>query len=111
MIEFFEQGDQERKRDLAISPLCDRHSAKIAQSQIGRFLFICKIQCCSMAAGTNLDLAIVVTNSMYDFLEWYSARKGCVNKNPMEKTQLGFFTFIWRKAGAVPSIRRSSSIR
>ena len=35
VLEFFDQGDRERNLDLPISPLCDRHSAKVAQSQIG----------------------------------------------------------------------------
>lgn len=34
--EFFEQGDKEREMNLPLSPLCDRHSTMIAQSQIGK---------------------------------------------------------------------------
>jgi len=33
--EFFIQGDRERELGLAISPLCDRHTTNVAQSQIG----------------------------------------------------------------------------
>nr|CAB3264736.1 calcium/calmodulin-dependent 3',5'-cyclic nucleotide phosphodiesterase 1A-like [Phallusia mammillata] len=35
VVEFFEQGDRERELNLPISPLCDRHTTMVAQSQIG----------------------------------------------------------------------------
>ena len=38
MEEFFKQGDQEREMGLDISPLCDRNTTQVPQSQIGRSL-------------------------------------------------------------------------
>ena len=35
MEEFFKQGDKERELGLDISPLCDRDTTQVAQSQIG----------------------------------------------------------------------------
>ena len=35
MEEFFKQGDQEREMGLDISPLCDRNTTQVPQSQIG----------------------------------------------------------------------------
>eukprot|EP00116_Pleurobrachia_bachei_P011000 sb/3471262/ len=40
MEEFFCQGDQERELGLAVSPLCDRHSIDIPNSQIGFISYI-----------------------------------------------------------------------
>ena len=40
MEEFFKQGDQEREMGLDISPLCDRTTTQVPQSQIGRCLCI-----------------------------------------------------------------------
>jgi len=34
MQEFFEQGDIERELGLDISPMCDRHTATVAKSQV-----------------------------------------------------------------------------
>ena len=36
MEEFFKQGDKERELGLDISPLCDRNTTQVPQSQIGR---------------------------------------------------------------------------
>ena len=36
MEEFFKQGDKEREMGLDISPLCDRNTTQVPQSQIGR---------------------------------------------------------------------------
>jgi hypothetical protein len=38
--EFYRQGDEEKKRNLAISPFMDRDKANVAQSQIGFFDFL-----------------------------------------------------------------------
>ena len=35
MEEFFKQGDKEREMGLDISPLCDRNTTQVPQSQIG----------------------------------------------------------------------------
>ena len=35
MEEFFKQGDKERELGLDISPLCDRNTTQVPQSQIG----------------------------------------------------------------------------
>jgi cAMP-specific phosphodiesterase 4 len=32
--EFFRQGDLEREQGIDISPLCDRHTASVAKSQV-----------------------------------------------------------------------------
>jgi hypothetical protein len=39
-MEFFTQGDEERKAGLAISPLCDRNTTDLAKSQIGFINFV-----------------------------------------------------------------------
>jgi hypothetical protein len=39
-IEFFNQGDEERKAGLAISPLCDRKTVDVNKSQIGFINFV-----------------------------------------------------------------------
>ena len=36
--EFFRQGDKEKELGLPFSPLCDRNTTLIAESQIGNFL-------------------------------------------------------------------------
>ena len=36
MEEFFRQGDLEREQGLEVSPMCDRHSASIEQSQVNK---------------------------------------------------------------------------
>ncbi|XP_055058908.2 3',5'-cyclic-AMP phosphodiesterase 4B isoform X2 [Misgurnus anguillicaudatus] len=35
MEEFFHQGDRERERGMEISPMCDKHTASVAKSQVG----------------------------------------------------------------------------
>ncbi|XP_072450495.1 3',5'-cyclic-AMP phosphodiesterase 4C-like isoform X3 [Chiloscyllium punctatum] len=40
MLEFFQQGDQERARGMEISPMCDKHTASIEKSQVGFIDFI-----------------------------------------------------------------------
>ncbi|KAJ8011206.1 hypothetical protein DPEC_G00055760 [Dallia pectoralis] len=35
MNEFFHQGDRERERGMEISPMCDKHTASVAKSQVG----------------------------------------------------------------------------
>uniref|UniRef100_A0A6Q2XH06 Phosphodiesterase n=1 Tax=Esox lucius TaxID=8010 RepID=A0A6Q2XH06_ESOLU len=35
MKEFFHQGDRERERGMEISPMCDKHTASVAKSQVG----------------------------------------------------------------------------
>merc|ERR1712232_1367778 len=40
MKEFFEQGDEEKLRQLPISPLCDRRTTKTAASQVGFLRFV-----------------------------------------------------------------------
>ncbi|XP_067872118.1 3',5'-cyclic-AMP phosphodiesterase 4C-like isoform X2 [Heterodontus francisci] len=40
MLEFFQQGDQERERGMEISPMCDKHTASIEKSQVGFIDFI-----------------------------------------------------------------------
>ncbi|XP_078489444.1 dual specificity calcium/calmodulin-dependent 3',5'-cyclic nucleotide phosphodiesterase 1C-like isoform X1 [Ciona intestinalis] len=42
VVEFFEQGDQERDLGLPLSPLCDRHTTMVAQSQIGFIDYVIK---------------------------------------------------------------------
>jgi hypothetical protein len=39
-VEFFNQGDEERKASLAISPLCDRTTVDVSKSQIGFINFV-----------------------------------------------------------------------
>lgn len=34
MVEFFSQGDRERDKGMDISPMCDKHNASIAKSQV-----------------------------------------------------------------------------
>ncbi|XP_022111767.1 calcium/calmodulin-dependent 3',5'-cyclic nucleotide phosphodiesterase 1A-like isoform X3 [Acanthaster planci] len=51
MHEFFRQGDREKELGVAFSPLCDRKSTMIAESQIGFIDFIVEpslIVCCDM---------------------------------------------------------------
>ena len=38
MEEFFNQGDKEKEMGLDVSPLCDRNTTQVPQSQIGKFL-------------------------------------------------------------------------
>ncbi|XP_072338434.1 3',5'-cyclic-AMP phosphodiesterase 4C-like isoform X1 [Scyliorhinus torazame] len=40
MMEFFQQGDQERERGMEISPMCDKHTASIEKNQVGFIDFI-----------------------------------------------------------------------
>eukprot|EP00929_Paragymnodinium_shiwhaense_P086037 TRINITY_DN46508_c0_g1_i1.p1 TRINITY_DN46508_c0_g1~~TRINITY_DN46508_c0_g1_i1.p1 ORF type:complete len:555 (+),score=132.51 TRINITY_DN46508_c0_g1_i1:142-1806(+) len=40
LLEFFEQGDAETSMGLPVSPLCDRHTTAIPESQIGFIQFI-----------------------------------------------------------------------
>lgn len=40
MEEFFKQGDKERELGLPYSPLCDRNTTMVAESQIGFIDFI-----------------------------------------------------------------------
>ena len=53
VVEFFEQGDKERELQLQLSPLCDRNSTMVAQSQISSYLIrihnksLYKRCCCS----------------------------------------------------------------
>merc|ERR1719386_7666 len=44
MEEFFQQGDIERFSNLEVSPLCDRGSTSIAQSQVCIVLCLCKLR-------------------------------------------------------------------
>ncbi|NXT72186.1 PDE4D phosphodiesterase, partial [Chaetops frenatus] len=37
MVEFFHQGDREREKGMEISPMCDKHSASVEKSQVGRW--------------------------------------------------------------------------
>ena len=39
MEEFFNQGDREKEMGLDVSPLCDRTTTKVPQSQIGKSFF------------------------------------------------------------------------
>jgi hypothetical protein len=39
-VEFFQQGDDERKAGLAISPLCDRNTVDISKAQLGFINFV-----------------------------------------------------------------------
>ncbi|XP_072034774.1 dual specificity calcium/calmodulin-dependent 3',5'-cyclic nucleotide phosphodiesterase 1A-like isoform X2 [Amphiura filiformis] len=51
MNEFFKQGDREKELGLPFSPLCDRNSTMIAESQIGFIDFIVEpsmVVCCDM---------------------------------------------------------------
>ena len=41
MEEFFNQGDREKEMGLDVSPLCDRTTTKVPQSQIGKSFFFC----------------------------------------------------------------------
>ncbi|NWR47172.1 PDE4D phosphodiesterase, partial [Regulus satrapa] len=36
MEEFFHQGDREREKGMEISPMCDKHTASVEKSQVGR---------------------------------------------------------------------------
>ncbi|NWY18458.1 PDE4C phosphodiesterase, partial [Aphelocoma coerulescens] len=36
MVEFFHQGDREREKGMEISPMCDKHTASVEKSQVGR---------------------------------------------------------------------------
>ena len=45
MEEFFNQGDREKEMGLDVSPLCDRNTTKVPQSQIGKFIFFCPHLC------------------------------------------------------------------
>jgi len=48
--EFFQQGDEERRLGLPISPLCDRNNAEpLAQSQLGACC-CCGVVCCVRCA-------------------------------------------------------------
>ncbi len=38
--EFYRQGDMERGRGMAISPLCDRGTGNLAKSQVGFFHYL-----------------------------------------------------------------------
>ncbi len=40
MEEFFKQGEKEKELGLACSPLCDRENTLVAESQIGKDLYI-----------------------------------------------------------------------
>ena len=40
MEEFFNQGDREKEMGLDVSPLCDRTTTKVPQSQIGKKFFL-----------------------------------------------------------------------
>ncbi|XP_076822674.1 uncharacterized protein LOC143469028 isoform X1 [Clavelina lepadiformis] len=42
VVEFFEQGDKERELQLQLSPLCDRNSTMVAQSQISFIDYVIK---------------------------------------------------------------------
>ncbi|KAJ7423277.1 cAMP-specific 3',5'-cyclic phosphodiesterase 4D [Willisornis vidua] len=37
MVEFFHQGDREREKGMEISPMCDKHTASVEKSQVGRW--------------------------------------------------------------------------
>jgi hypothetical protein len=39
-VEFFNQGDEERKANLSISPLCDRNTVDISKTQLGFINFV-----------------------------------------------------------------------
>lgn len=37
MQEFFNQGDKEKEQGLPCSPLCDRNTTPVAESQVGQY--------------------------------------------------------------------------
>ena len=45
MQEFFNQGDKEKEQGLACSPLCDRNTTPVAESQVGQYLNLLSIYC------------------------------------------------------------------
>lgn len=73
MQEFFEQGDIERELGLDISPMCDRHTATVAKSQVGFIDFIVH-----PLWETWADLVHPYCAELLDTLEdnriWYSSR-------------------------------------
>ncbi|UXI15051.1 developmentally-regulated GTP-binding protein 2 [Sarcoptes scabiei] len=67
MEEFFRQGDMERELGLAYSPLCDRNSTLIPQSQIGFIEFI---------VHPTMELCGDLIERVYDHLNGATAASG-----------------------------------
>jgi len=66
MQEFFAQGDQEKLLGLPVSPLCDRETTNIPESQVGFISYITKPAFCAL--GNSID-AILRDKQEREFLE------------------------------------------
>jgi len=60
--EFFEQGDEERRRGMKVSAFMDRDHVNLVKSQIGFFKFVClplyEVFCNAMPAGLEYKTAL-----------------------------------------------------
>mmetsp|Transcript_34547 Transcript_34547/g.99139 ORF Transcript_34547/g.99139 Transcript_34547/m.99139 type:complete len:860 (+) Transcript_34547:184-2763(+) len=63
--EFHAQGDEEKRRGLQVSPLCERENFQLASSQIGFLQFICLPTWSELA---NLEGKIQEVSNMFDML-------------------------------------------
>ena len=83
--EFFAQGDQEAAMGLAISPLCDRHTVAISDSQIGFLKFV--VQPAYEVLGQYIPfvedsvLPVICSNMMY-YVEQQQVEAATIGEGP-----------------------------
>ena len=83
--EFFQQGDQERKHAMTVSPLCDRFkNFDIPKSQIGFIDFVVSptIKNCARMLGLMEALENLKNNYMY----WSELHKSHSSKQTIEQS-------------------------
>ncbi|XP_056598743.1 cAMP-specific 3',5'-cyclic phosphodiesterase 4C isoform X3 [Triplophysa dalaica] len=72
MVEFFSQGDRERDKGMDISPMCDKHNASIAKSQVGFIDYIVHPLWETWADLVHPD-AQEILDTLEDNREWYQS--------------------------------------
>ncbi|KAL0966806.1 hypothetical protein UPYG_G00300360 [Umbra pygmaea] len=73
MNELFHQGDRERERGIEISPMCDKHTASVAKSQVGFIDYIVHPLWETWADLVHPD-AQDILDTLEDNRNWYQSR-------------------------------------
>ncbi|XP_066534101.1 3',5'-cyclic-AMP phosphodiesterase 4D-like isoform X4 [Hoplias malabaricus] len=85
MVEFFTQGDGERERGMEISPMCDKHTASIENSQMGFIEYIVHPLWETWADLVHPD-AQDILDTLEDNLEFYQS---LIPHSPQEEKSAG----------------------